>query len=80
MTIGHPIQLICTIIDLLLYRVLNHSPNTLFKNGVLVNSYNVTPSQSVPSIKMRDKKATFGSQLIVSSYVVLFSCGNVIEL
>ena len=36
---------------------------TLLRKGVLVNSYNVTPSQSVPSIKISDRKATFALQL-----------------
>ena len=59
--------------------LLQEYPNncTLLRNGVLVNSYNVTPSHNVPSIKIRERKATFGSQFIGSAYVELAELSNV---
>ena len=41
---------------------------TFLRNGVLVKSNKVTPNQRVPTIRIRDKNATFGSQLMSLSY------------
>ena len=47
---------------------------TLFKNGVLVKSYKVTPSHKVPSIKISDKNATLASQFVCLSALSITLC------
>ena len=47
---------------------------TLFKNGVLVKSYKVTPSHKVPSIKISDKNATLASQFVCLSALSIKFC------